>query len=306
MLQDAAGGGGAGGSVVLETQLGGNATVNVSGGDGGNAWRGYSASDADRHGPGGGGSGGFIAYSPVGLSLSPTLTGGLNGKTTNESSYGAGASSGGLYAYQSPSIPGAQPAYICQPSLSIAKSTTTPVVNASGTATYTITVKNNGVVTASGVSISDTLPGSPAHFTNASAAPTLIYTPAACATRTSTTNPSIGSATPVWSLWDISAGCQLDLAFNVTVPAGTIPATYQNPASATYNGATITYNPLSSTAEDITVRAPVSAVKSFSPASIAGGGQSTVTFTLTNSNPVDITAVGFTDTLPTAAGWAEP
>ncbi|MCK7517143.1 MAG: hypothetical protein MZV64_05190 [Ignavibacteriales bacterium] len=43
--------------------------------------------------------------------LSPTLTGGLNGKSTNESDYGAGASSGGLYAYQAPSIPGAQPAY---------------------------------------------------------------------------------------------------------------------------------------------------------------------------------------------------
>ena len=34
-LNDAAGGGGGGGSVVLQTQLGGYATVNVSGGDGG-------------------------------------------------------------------------------------------------------------------------------------------------------------------------------------------------------------------------------------------------------------------------------
>jgi uncharacterized repeat protein (TIGR01451 family) len=178
------------------------------------------------------------------------------------------------------------------------------VVNASGTATYTITVKNNGVVTASGVSISDLLPGSPAHFTNASAAPTLTYTPGGCATRTSTANPAIGSSTPAWSLWNIGAGCQLDLAFTVTVPAGTIPATYQNSASATYNGVTVSYNPLSSTAEDVAVRAPISAVKSFLPASIASGGQSTITFALTNSNPVAITAVGFTDTLPTTAGGA--
>ena len=178
------------------------------------------------------------------------------------------------------------------------------MINASGTASYTITVKNNGVATASGVSISDLLPGSPAHFTNASVAPTMTYTPAACATRTSTANPATGSATPAWSLWDINAGCQLDLTFNVSVPAGTIPATYQNPASATYNGVTITYDPLSSTAEDVTVRAPISAAKSFSPASIASGGQSTVTFTLTNSNPAAINAVGLTDTLPTAANGA--
>jgi uncharacterized repeat protein (TIGR01451 family) len=299
---DSAGGGGAGGSVVLETQLGGNIAVNVSGGDGGNAWRNHSAIDADRHGPGGGGSGGFIAYSPAGLNLSATLTGGLNGRTTNEATYGSSSSSGGIYAYQSPNIPGSEPGYICQPSLSIAKSTTTPVINASGTTTYKITVKNTGVAQAKGVSISDLLPGSPAHFTYVSTL-TLTYTPAACATRT-TTDPDSGSSTPTWSLWDIDAGCQLDLTFNVSVPAGTIPATYQNPASATYNGVTITYNPLSSTAEDVTVRAPVSAAKSFSPASIASGGQSTVTFTLTNSNPVAITAVGFTDTLPAAAGGA--
>jgi uncharacterized repeat protein (TIGR01451 family) len=303
-LNDAAGGGGGGGSVVLQTQLGGYATVNVSGGDGGNAWRGHSNNPVDRHGPGGGGSGGFIAYSPAGLNISATLTGGLNGKSTDEDSYGSTSSSGGLYAYQAPSVPGAQPGYICEPSLSIAKSTTTPVVNATGTATYTITVINNGVVTASGVSISDLLPGSPANFTNASASPTLTNTPAGCATRTSTTNPAVGSSTPTWSLWNLNAGCTLALTFNATVPAGTIPATYQNPASATYNGVTITYNPLSSTAEDVTVPAPVSAVKSCSPASIASGGQSTVTITLTNSNPVPITAAGFTDTLPTAAGGA--
>lgn len=300
---DSSGGGGAGGSIVLETQLGGSATVNVSGGDGGNAWRSHTTL-ADRHGPGGGGSGGFIAYSPAGFNLNGTTTGGVNGKSCLDDAYGSGSSSGGIYAYQAPNVPGSEPGYICQPALSIAKSTTTPVVNASGTASYTITVRNNGVATASAVSISDILPGSPAHFTNASAAPALTYTPALCATRTATTNAAVGTSTPAWSLWDIAAGCRLDLAFNVTVPSGTIPATYQNPASATFNGNTITYDPLGSTAEDVTVRAPVSAAKSFSPAAIAAGGQSTVTFTLTNQNPAAITGVGFTDTLPTAAAGA--
>ena len=39
VLNDGAGGGGAGGSVVLQTYSGGSASVNVSGGNGGNAWR---------------------------------------------------------------------------------------------------------------------------------------------------------------------------------------------------------------------------------------------------------------------------
>jgi uncharacterized repeat protein (TIGR01451 family) len=300
---DSSGGGGAGGSVVLETQLGGSTSVDVRGGDGGNAWRSHTTT-ADRHGPGGGGSGGFVAYSPAAFSLSATTTGGANGKSCNSDAYGSGSSSGGIYAYQAPNVPGSEPGYLCQPSLSIAKSTLTPVVTAPGTATYMITVRNNGVATAAGVSISDMLPGSPAHFTNASATPAITYTPALCATRTATINPATGSATPVWGLWDMSAGCQMDITFNAAVPAGTIPAMYQNIASATYNGITISSNPFSTTAEDVAVRAPLAAAKSFALASIASGGQSTVTVTLSNSNPVDFTGVGFTDTLPAVINGA--
>ncbi len=63
VLNDGAGGGGGGGTVVLQSYFGGSATVDVSGGNGGNAWRGHTIA-IDRHGPGGGGGGGFIAYSP--------------------------------------------------------------------------------------------------------------------------------------------------------------------------------------------------------------------------------------------------
>ncbi|MBA4372834.1 MAG: hypothetical protein C0402_08205 [Thermodesulfovibrio sp.] len=318
---DSAGGGGAGGSIVLDSQLGGVVTASVRGGDGGNAWRNGGATLADRHGPGGGGGGGFLAYSPQsGLVVLATIDGGINGKTTTLTDYyGTTSSDGGITIFESPTVSGPKSGAACLPVLTVSKSTTTPIISGlPGTAAYTIRVANDtGKSTAQQVMISDALPGVPALFTNASNPPTSIaYTPnsAPCNTsRTSTTDALTGISNPAWSSWDIPEACEVAVTFNVTVPAGTVPTTYQNPATATYlnperttttGTKSITYNPSSSTAEDVTVLAPPSISEAFGATSILTGASTTLTMTLYNPNSSTITALGFTNTLPTTAEGA--
>ena len=160
VLNDAAGGGGGGGTVVLHTIEGGSATINVSGGDGGNAWAGNNTGEANRHGPGGGGGGGFIAFAPAAMSLSANLSGGRPGHTTNGStdSYGAFGLNGGLSTFQSPDVPGVVPGAQCFPDLRLAKSNgTSTLVN--GPTTYALTVSNQGQAPTLGtVTVVDVLP----------------------------------------------------------------------------------------------------------------------------------------------------
>lgn len=113
---DAAGGGGAGGSVVLDIQTGGSINVAAQGGDGGNAWR--SANGAtfpgNRHGPGGAGSGGFIAFSPTALSVSAAVSPGTSGKTTTSmDNFGSGNSLGGISSFKAPNSSGPSPGADC-------------------------------------------------------------------------------------------------------------------------------------------------------------------------------------------------
>lgn len=315
---DSSGGGGAGGSVVLETKLGGVVTVDASGGDGGNAWRSSAGGAANRHGPGGGGSGGFVAYAPSAMLVLGSIAGGINGKsTTLNDDYGSTGSYGGYMTFQSPNAPGPKPGHSCVPQLAVSKTTTTPVISAlPGSATYQISVTNaSGTSTARSVTITDTLPGAPSLFTNASASPTVTYFPnaAPCNTsRTAVTNAAVGTSVPSWSSWDIPENCTVTLAFNATVPAGTVPAVYQNPVTVSYldpagtGGArtAVIYDPTTSTAEDVRVMAPPSASKAFGASSIAAGGNTTVVVTLSNPNSAALTGVAFTDTLPTTAAGA--
>lgn len=320
IANDSGGGGGAGGSIVLDSQIGGVVTASVRGGDGGNAWRLGGTTLADRHGPGGGGGGGFLAYSPQsGLVVLATIDGGINGKTTTLTDYyGTTSSDGGITIFESPTFSGPKSGAACLPALTVSKSTTTPNISTlPGTATYTIKVANEANrSTAQQVVISDNLPGVPALFTNASNPPTIAYNPnaAPCSTsRTSTTNAATGISNPAWSSWDIPAGCEVSLTFNATVPAGTVPTTYQNPATATYldperttstGTKSVTYNPSSSSAEDVTVLAPPSIAKAFGAGSVLPAGSTTLTISLTNPNSVAITSLGFTDNLPTTATGA--
>jgi hypothetical protein len=95
VINDAAGGGGAGGSILINARSGhSNITVNANGGNGGtNFWNNGRPS----HGPGGGGGGGVI-YSDGTLNAASSVTGGTPGTTNSTSgiiNYGAQAGAAG-------------------------------------------------------------------------------------------------------------------------------------------------------------------------------------------------------------------
>ena len=165
---DAGGGGGAGGSVIIETPNGGNATVDVTGGDGGNAWANSPGWSAARHGPGGAGGGGFVAYAPSSMAVTALVAGGAPGQTMNDSAtsggptieyYGSVGYNGGLNTFQVPNVPGAPQAAKCDPNLALAKTDGVTVLTSPGTTTYTLTVTNNGAGDSSGtVTVAEKLP----------------------------------------------------------------------------------------------------------------------------------------------------
>ncbi|HEX5708796.1 MAG TPA: hypothetical protein VFX96_15970, partial [Pyrinomonadaceae bacterium] len=245
--------------------------VFARGGRGGDAWRNQApgASPGERHGPGGGGGGGVVLLSGA---ATVSVTGGASGVTTTAlDPYGAtGGANGTSGTTTAASIPGATMGAQCLPTLTTTKTTSTPNVNntASGTsATYSILVSNAANRGAAiRVAISDTLP---AGFTYASTG-SITFT--GTATRTSTTNPTAGDAVPLWSAFRIPGGSSVRITFTVSIAAGT-NGTFQNPATARYadpvrtvdtTNATVSYNPASSTGEDVTVVAPprVTLVKS--------------------------------------------
>jgi uncharacterized repeat protein (TIGR01451 family) len=260
---DGGGGGGAGGSVVVSASgsLSG-LTVNARGGRGGDAWRSGGTTAADRHGPGGGGGGGFVAQTGGAFAF---VTGGAHGITTTladayNSTDGAGGQSLAITQSQ---IPGASSGAQCVPVLTTTKTTSTVSVNNTSngtTATYTIIVSNAASrATATGASLSDTLPTG---FTYSSTGPVVLT---GGATRPTTTNPTSGAAVPAWDSFDIPAGGQVSLTFTVAVASSVAAGTYQNPATATYldprrtttsGTTTASYDPASSTGEDVTVVPP--------------------------------------------------
>jgi gliding motility-associated-like protein len=90
---DGAGGGGAGGSVMILTEEPSplaNLVIEVNGGKGGNTLNDLN----DPHGPGGGGGGGIVMHNIQGANLTINNNGGLNGKTGNGTGISHGASPG--------------------------------------------------------------------------------------------------------------------------------------------------------------------------------------------------------------------
>ncbi|MBW4471443.1 MAG: DUF11 domain-containing protein [Stenomitos rutilans HA7619-LM2] len=254
---DSSGGGGAGGSVLVISQNNSAAglTINARGGQGGTNTGGGAP-----HGPGGGGGGGVVFASPGTITQ---LIGGSAG-TTAGGVFGGATGGTGLSGPVSvaptnatTSIAGAT----CVPQLTVTKTTSTPTIVAGNTATYTITVANaTNKASATQVDISDALPTG---FTYASLGAVNL---SGGATRPTPTNPSVGATNPSFGQFTIPGGGQVQITFTVNVGAGTTPGTYQNPATATYldptrttatGTTTATYNPASSTGEDVTVSAPV-------------------------------------------------
>lgn len=320
ITNDASGGGGAGGAVLVfatNSNLG-TLTVNANGGNGGS-----NTGGGQPHGPGGGGSGGFVALSTstgVTVNVNPGVNGTTATSSTSTATYGSTASAGGwqVYTLQPTDIPGAGANALCSPFISVSKTTSISESVQGGTTKYSLTVSNaSGYGLATGVSLSDLFPGVPTPFNLAS---TDSITLNGGATRPSTTNPAAGSTSPVWSSFTIPGGGSVAVEFTVNIPSGTTTGTYQNPGSVTYDdptrtsaGQTVTpggtyagggavpgsnYASGSSTLEDVTVRQPVSLVKSFNPASIVPGGVSLLSIVITNPNAVALSSGALTDTYP--------
>lgn len=290
VMQDGAGGGGAGGTVILETYSGGTTSVDVSGGDGGNSWRSQDPGGypGERHGPGGGGSGGFIAYAPSsGFTIGATYAGGLNGATTTAvDTYGSSGSIGGTYTYQVPNVPGSNTGYDCSPKLTKAYSATDIGIGTSSTLTFTIT---NGVndQAQSGLAFTDTFPAG----LTVTAVTALSGT--GCSGSTSNT-----ASTVVLSAGAITAG-NTTCTFTATI-SGNTAGSYVND-SARFSGLGGGLNTDATTATLNVRRAALT--KSYNSANISESGSSILTFTLTNGsgNPAQ-TNLTFTDTLTTGAG----
>lgn len=239
---DGGGGGGGGGSVVLQTLAGGSATVNVAGGNGGNARRNTTAL-TERHGPGGGGGGGFVAFSPAtGFAISATFAGGLSGRTSNGDSYGTAAASGGLSAFNTPSVPGIAPAAFCPAAVKAVRLFTDTgaagLVNPGDTIEYTVIFRNGTGAAIPGFNITDTLPAGLTYV-----AGSLVVTPSGGAGATANAGYN-GAATNTLLSAAVSlpAGGVIQATLRATVNAGPLPpavcGSIANQASGTTLGAT--------------------------------------------------------------------
>jgi uncharacterized repeat protein (TIGR01451 family) len=232
---DAGGGGGAGGTVLITTTTGNasGVTINAQGGDGGDL---NENNTKELDGPGGGGGGG-IAYTNGGATFSPTpgKAGLVTNNTTsrNNTSNGATAGTSGTGApviISTADISSTISGSSCL--VQVAKTTSTPISLAPGTATYTITASNPAGSNRAGaeqVVISDDL--LPSGFTHTAAAITPVYTGGATGPATVT---STGTATkPSWSGFKIPPGGNVSITFTVNIATGTATGTYNNSATAT-------------------------------------------------------------------------
>ncbi len=168
--------------------------------------------------------------------------------------------------------------------LSVTKSDGVTTVTAGDglTRTFTITVRNAGPSTATGVSLSDTWP---AGFTRTSL-------PAACTDVGG--GPSFDCA-----LGPILAGATTTLVVTYTVPASTPAGPQAN--TATVSSSTTDPTPANNTATDTTTvatSADLSVTKTDSPDPVIAGANLTYTITVANAGPNAAQSVSLTDTLP--------
>ena len=155
--------------------------------------------------------------------------------------------------------------------------------------TYSLTVFNVGNIATSGtVTVVDTLP---AGFT---------------ATAMSGTGWTCTFATATCTRSDALASLASYPSITLTVTATSTPGTYSNSVSVSGGGGLDNSN--NSAADTTQVVGSPTFAEAFNPTSIAINGTSTVTFTIGNpsANPVALSGVAFTDTLPTNLKVATP
>ena len=169
---DAAGGAGAGGTVLaaVSTGLAGRA-VNVAGGTG-------ATSSYSQHGPGGGGGGGVVYYNSGAGTPAVTANGGANGlDTLTISPVSAWFATTGSVSALTTAV--TTFTTLCSTVLDVTKTDAVTTVQAGGTTSYTVTFVNSGSTAADGAVAKD-LPSSGLSCTVFSCAASTLPIPASC------------------------------------------------------------------------------------------------------------------------------
>ncbi len=272
-LNDAGGGAGAGGSIVVLSANGGESglTLQASGGTGGNAWQIEPFTWGNRHGPGGGGGGGVVLVSGAPASLS--VAGGANGLTeTPGVPYGATPGAAGFsvtnatLAQTSGTLSGAQ----CTPDMTLAK---THVGNFTRglTATYTIPVSNLSPYGPSSatVTVNDTLPLGVVPISASGA-------PFSCSIVSQTVSCVDSSVIPANTTYPIT------IIANV---APTAPSIVTNTAVVSGGGEINLSNDTATDVATVVSSADLAVTNVASPDPVAAGGNITYTQVVTNNGP---------------------
>jgi uncharacterized repeat protein (TIGR01451 family) len=300
VANDGGGGGGAGGSIRVLTNSGGlgGLTVSANGGAGGNTWAvqaGGLPFPGNRHGPGGGGSGGILSLSGTPASLS--ILGGNNGLTTTSAdAYGATPGTAGTAAITItiPQTPGVQPGAECaNADLSVTNTETPNPVSPGAAITYSQTVTNIGPLDAVNAVFSEAIPAnttfqsitSPGGWTCNSTALILATGTITC------TNPNFASR--LFGTFTVSATVNAGTTFGTQIVDTANITSGTNDSNLANNSATV------STIVGSATSAYVTLTKTAASNTVVAGANITYTLVMTNNGPAAAAPNGLYDTVPT-------
>ncbi len=213
---------------------------------------------------------------PVTSSLSGTWSNTASGVTSAQTPVAGAASNTATLTVLSPP--------------SLAKTFAPGSIQAGATSVMTFTLTNPNASTAlTNVGFTDAL----ANMSVASAA-----IGGTCTGTTNTPALVAGATSLDLSVPSLAGGASCTVTITVTSTVMSPAAGHPNTTGAVSSTETAV-NPGAPATGNLIVYAPPTIAKSFSPTSIASGGTSTVTFTLTNPNALGLTNIRFTDDLPT-------
>jgi CSLREA domain-containing protein/uncharacterized repeat protein (TIGR01451 family) len=169
--------------------------------------------------------------------------------------------------------------------LSVTKAFATDPIGPGGTSVLTITITNPNAFAVTDVALTDSYPASLANAASPNASTTCGGSVTATAgggslSLTGGTVPASGSCTVTVTITSSTPGTHTN-----TIPAGGVTTANAGSSAAAASDA-------------LTVNAPPTVAKAFAPSSIAAGGTSVLTITLTNPNAAALTGAALTDSYP--------